>query len=1026
MLPFLTLLAQSDQVETAIKTAEVVAPAGPSGMAMFLVFLKWLSILILPLVIGAVIASFLRMKHLGGRLGWVLLALTLGCYPFVNQMSKGKPIRDLFTLGIDLAGGMNMIFEVDTAAAESEAKKVTPNVMDQMVGAIGRRVNPSGTEEITVRRVGTHKIEVIVPDVDPLSVQAIEDKITKLGSLEFTILANERFHSTLGKEARAMGDDEDDLIKGGRLVAGWRSVALKPDGEPKDIYKFTHGDVIYRDVNRTYESEDGTQKTQKTRQFLVLFEPDNKRVIGRYLVRVDGAQDPNSGGLVVNFTFNQTGGHRFQMLTSKHRPKGDFKHRLGILLDNKLHSAPNLNAIISTSGQIEGNFTQDEINALVDVLNAGALQVPLKSNPRSNIVDPLLGQSVIEKGMTAIKIAGIAVVIFMLIYYLVAGAIANVCLIMNLILVLATMHFIQATFTLPGLAGIVLTIGMAVDANVLIFERIREELHRGSSLRMAIQNGFDRAFTTIVDANLTTLITAVVLFVIGTDQIKGFAVTLFIGIVMSMFTALYFGRMVFEILERKKIIKELKMLRIVKSNTNIDFIGKKNIAKFCSLALIVIGLISLGTRGSENLDIDFTGGSMVSFEFVKEQPLETVREKLEAEFGTAITVEKLSLSEEEKLSGNSKRFRLRTRIQETTNVSKQVHKVFQDQSMALRHITLKDFDIKPFEKDASSTEEEAFALESEITFTTQTEAGEVPREVPLPTMTSYLARELSEMKDDDGALKYGEEDVAASQFELTGLEGSGLEAKRGMTRQYNKFLLKTKGQIEQSDLQTALTTIQQRLDETPFFPEIDTFNSSVAGEMKQQAILAMLISLVAIIGYIWFRFQNITFGFAAVAALVHDVLVVVGMVAAASLLAKSPVGAMLGFTDFKINLPMIAAFLTIIGYSLNDTIVVFDRIREVRGKNPALTEEMVNKSLNQTLSRTLLTSITTFIVVFILYSIGGEGIHGFAFCLVVGVIVGTYSSIYVASPVLLWLMNRPSASPATSRSNRGKTARSAT
>jgi SecD/SecF fusion protein len=202
------------------------------------------------------------------------------------------------------------------------------------------------------------------------------------------------------------------------------------------------------------------------------------------------------------------------------------------------------------------------------------------------------------------------------------------------------------------------------------------------------------------------------------------------------------------------------------------------------------------------------------------------------------------------------------------------------------------------------------------------------------------------------------------------------------------------------------------MEEEPLFEEKNSFDSAVAGETKMAAVGAMLISLAAIVGYLWFRFHGVTFGLAAVVALVHDVLCVLGLVALGAYLSGSSIGNILALEDFKINLPIVAAFLTIIGYSLNDTIVVFDRIREVRGKNPALTDEMVNTSLNQTLSRTLLTSFTTLLVVGILYAIGGEGIHGFAYCLLLGVMVGTYSSIYVASPVLVWLMNRSSGKPA--------------
>jgi SecD/SecF fusion protein len=246
----------------------------------------------------------------------------------------------------------------------------------------------------------------------------------------------------------------------------------------------------------------------------------------------------------------------------------------------------------------------------------------------------------------------------------------------------------------------------------------------------------------------------------------------------------------------------------------------------------------------------------------------------------------------------------------------------------------------------------------------------------------------------------------AALYEVEGLEGSGLEAGVREVRKYSKALVRSTSAVPQEDFEAVLSSMKTTLDTSPLFDEVNTFASAVASEMKQSAVLAIVISLLAIVGYIWFRFQKITFGFAAVVALVHDVLVVLGLVALASYLNGNPLGNALLLNDFRINLPMVAAFLTIVGYSLNDTIVVFDRIREVRGKNPELTAEIVNTSLNQTLSRTLLTSLTTFMVVIILYCIGGEGIHGFAFCLTLGVMVGTYSSIYVASPVLIWLMNR--------------------
>jgi SecD/SecF fusion protein len=249
-------------------------------------------------------------------------------------------------------------------------------------------------------------------------------------------------------------------------------------------------------------------------------------------------------------------------------------------------------------------------------------------------------------------------------------------------------------------------------------------------------------------------------------------------------------------------------------------------------------------------------------------------------------------------------------------------------------------------------------------------------------------------------------DDTASVYSIKGTAGSGLDKGENEVKKFDEFRVDFIPDLDLEEADGVMNDVVETMNNKPLFPERTTFAKSVGGEMRDKALFAMGASLIAIIAYIWFRFQRVTFGIAAVAALLHDVLVVLGLMALASKLNGTAIGGMLGFYDFKINLPMIAAFLTIVGYSLNDTIVIFDRIREVRGKNPALTSEMINTSLNQTLARTLLTSLTTFVVVAILYVFGGEGIHGFAFCLLIGVFVGTYSSIFVASPVLLWLMNR--------------------
>jgi len=442
--------------------------------------------------------------------------------------------------------------------------------------------------------------------------------------------------------------------------------------------------------------------------------------------------------------------------------------------------------------------------------------------------------------------------------------------------------------------------------------------------------------------------------------------------------------------------------------TNWNFVSKKKIAAIVSLVLIAIGMSALIVRGEKNLDIDFTGGTMVTFEF--EEPHETgaVRANLENVFDS-VALERLTFSDEPEGESGT-RFRLRTTMQDgqddeqdevagDTSASNGdtvvgfINRAFEKTEMNLRRVSMDVVRVEPIpekkegEKPAATSSEFAGGHLVDLKFS---------HEVSLVTVTDSLSSEIEKLT------KHKQADTL---FKPQGTGGSGLNNPK--QPRFDEVQLQVRPELSEDDLKKALASLQKTMEVNPLFEEVSTFDSSVAGEMRNKAILAMLASLVAIVAYIWFRFQQITFGLAAVVALVHDVLVVLGMVALASYGATEWGFTALGLQEFKINLPMIAAFLTIVGYSLNDTIVVFDRIREVRGKNPAMTDAIVNTSLNQTLSRTLLTSMTTFFVVMILYAMGGEGIHGFAFCLVLGVIVGTYSSIYVASPVLIWLMNRP-------------------
>lgn len=961
------------------------APAAAAASYGYGLVAVALGVLVLPFVLGTLLANALRMKDFSFRIGLVLFSIALSLSPFVLQVVNGNDWRKALRVGIDLAGGTNLLYQIDVAQAERDGKTVDSATVDKLTAAIGKRLNPSGAEEITIRRIGKDRVEVIIPGADRDVVEQKKRLIVELGTLEFAILANEKDHPAEIAKGRALSDSQDEVRSEGRLTASWRNVAPGQRVEPSDR-------VAMREVQRL--SRAGEQVT--VRQFLVKHDDPDRAVTGKHLVRANPEQDPESGQLVVSFSLNARGTQLFSALTGRYAPDATegFSRRLSILLNGEIHSAPTIQARIPYGRvKIEGNFKKKEIDQLVAVLNAGSLELPLVQTPISEFtISPLLGVDVQQKGITAILVSAVAVFVFMVYYYRVAGLIAVLCLFLNLLIVVGSMAFIEATFTLPGLAGLVLTIGMAVDSNVLIYERIREELERGSNLRRAIKEGFDKALAAIVDSNVTTLITAVILYMIGTDQVRGFAVSLFIGLSASLFAVLYFGHMAFEIIEHQRWVKTLSMKKLF-SLPHVDFLKYRWQAALVSIAVIAAGIGALAYRGKNNLDIDFTGGSMVTFEFTKSQSTPDIRSRLQNQFDTPISLEQLTLSRETGTADAGRRYRMRTMTQDTAVVRDKINAAFANSSLELVRVTMQSSELAAVsvENIGADSDRMIGGLQSKLTL-----SGPLAS----TTIVEYIADELAKIIGTDSRPKY------TTPRNLLTATGQGTPTTTEGGERFAEFLLRSTPEIAGSDLQTALAAAQARLAAEPVYDEINTFDTAVAGETLRSALLAIVASLIVIIVYIWFRFERVYFGYAAVTALVHDALVVIGSIALGALISLTPIGPLLLLEDFKMNMGFVAAVLTIIGYSLNDTIVIFDRLREIKGKSPHITYDMVNMSVNQTLSRTLLTAFTTLLVVAILYIFGGEGIHCFAFSFIIGVIAGTYSTVYIANPVLLWLVQR--------------------
>lgn len=1041
-------------------------------------------IFVAPYVIGIWLANVLRMKDYAWKIAVVLGAVAVAS----GIVWFGWPPQ----YGPDLNGGVIMVYEVD-----SEKLKDDQSVdMAELAGSIRMRLDPSGIKEITVRPYGQMQIEIIVPqassdggDEATREEEArIRNIITDIGSLEFRIVANRR--DSRHQSAIELGDQLPRAIDEVVNIDNKAIAKFVPISE-EEVERFSSPDYVTR-----------TGRDGKTKEILVIV--DRYNVTGEYLNSARPGYDDRMRPSV-NFTFNNVGAHYFNLLTSDNLPDqvGGLERQLAIILDGELFSAPSIQGVISDTGQITGSFTEEEVQHLSSILNAGKLPAALRKEPlSSNRTGPTLGRDTIEKGRIAMGFSLLAVMAIMVIYYRFSGMVSCVVLVSNLVLILALMIMFKAALTLAGIAGLVLGVGMAVDANVLIFERIREELDRGAALRMAIRNGFDRATRTIVDANLTTLITAIVLYVIGTDSVKGFAVTLILGLLMNLFTAVFCARVFFDIAERKRWITKLNMMRLL-DKTEIDFIGISRFAMVGSVLLIALGIAAVAIRGRSLLDIDFTGGVSVQAQFNSTQEIEAVRKTVEqSESLPDVIVSELELENSDE---KGRQFVINTSQQDVGTVESALFELF-GPDLTTNDVTIAELEAIPGDateesNDGPDADEEptssllrgstnalsallnpqagavalggALFLQEENETSTEPAEGESNEDAaPAEDTTSTDDAAPSEdapVTGSDGevaapdSLDAGDEAAEADteaqmqsveeiEADLSRLFPGGSKASITLSRplsfssldsafgevfrgdvRYDLFTPENVGLDESSEqpysnwtvfvamppaeAKQFLDKVTQLVESQPYFPSSNKIGGRVAGGMREQAIVALIASQLFIILYIWIRFQRVIFGLAAVVAVIHDVLITLGIVAL-SLWLAGPLGYLL-IDPFKISLATVAAFLTLVGYSLNDTIVVFDRIREVRGKDPKITSEMINSSINQTLGRTILTSLTTIIVLVILFVRGGTGIHAFTFVMLVGVVVGTYSSMFIASPVLLWLV-KPSLRTATSVPQRAK------
>ncbi|PIE56138.1 MAG: protein translocase subunit SecDF [Desulfobulbus propionicus] len=743
--------------------------------------------------------------------------------PNTNALDTVNAITDkeFPNLNIDVQAEEGSFPRITLALKKEEVEDIRKNSVDQALEIIRNRIDLFGVAEPVIIRQGDNEIVVQLPGVKAERAMGL---IGQTAQLEFKLVAD------------ASGVDLNGLISDAIAAGTWKKGENRRQLNLALQNRLPKGTAIY--FQRTKDPDTGKDiKRPILLENQTLMTGD---MVKNAQVRIGGTfNEP-----YVSLDLTGTGGRVFASITEK-----NVHRQLAIVLDEVVRSAPVIQErILGGSAQITGRFSHEEATDLAIVLRVGALPAPVEIIQNLS-VGASLGKDSIHRGLISGLFGTLMVLVFMVIYYRLSGLIANVSLALNLLFLFAGLAMFNATLTLPGIAGIILSIGMAVDANVLIFERMREEFALGKSVRSGVASGYSKAFWSIVDSQVTTLITALALFLFGTGPIKGFAVTLSLGIIFNLFAVLFCSRLIYDAIPATRSLKKLNFLQLFK-RPNFDFMGFRRIAFSLSAIMAVIGLFAFVQilRGEANLGVDFSGGSLLQYKAQQAFSLDEVRKTFADNGYPGID------------------------LQEVTGENRLIVKI--------------------------KIEEET---------------------------VGHLGEQLTAILDSDLADK--------------------------------GFTLESQSEI----------------------------GSSISSVLRNKAIQAIAISLIGVLFYLAIRF-DFSFGLAAAAATFHDVLVVLGIC---------------WLLNIEITLLIVTALLTLAGYSLNDSVVVFDRIRENMQKFEDLPFfSIINNSINQLLARSIVTSLTTAMTVGALFFFGGSSIHDFSFALLVGLVVGTYSSIFIASPLL--------------------------
>ena len=816
-----------------------------------------------------------RKRNVGSIAIGIVVALCLVAVLPVKEKLKG---------GIDLVGGSSFIVEIQPGKDEEGTPlPVNEGAIEQAKDTLSKRLSNSGLSDNLMQPLGENRLIIEMPGVGPERRDEIRETIETTARLLL----------------KKVHPNSDQIIA--QIEAGTKTL------EP--------GYQVYP-IRRT---DPETGKVIGQDKILL----SRKTIVGGD--KVDLAR-PGNGLGVINVTLSKEGGRRLTNATGSMTIGRD---RMAVVLDDEVLIAPSVNAILGRNFIVEGLDGREEVRTVSNALN-NPLKYPLNILSERNVT-ARYGEEVVRQGVTA-AIAGLALtLLFVIIYYRFAGFVALIGLTVNMLILFGAMAMFGATFTLPGIAGIILTIGVAVDANVLIYERLREEIAGGKSLINAIRAAYEKAFSAIFDANITTLLTAIILLWRASDQMKGFAITLTIGILSSMFAALLVTRVFFFWGSNTGALKKLSFMNLIPAKT-IKFMEMRKPAFMLSSILLIGSLVVMGTKRESSLGIDFLGGSIVNIQLKEGQELSgaTVKESIED-----LPLEKdPTIQLEQPVGAKGDLISIKCA---TNDLEKIETKLRTDIEILGLGEGIVNIQLKEGQELSEATVNKAISdltLEKNPTIQLEQPVGAEGDLISIKCASNDLEKIESKLRSDIGIL--GEINTEKS---------------------YDIAL------------------------------DNETISASLGGEFLKNSFYALGLGLLAVLFYISLRFE-FSFAVGAFAALFHDILICIGVVI---------------MCGTELSLIHVGAFLTIAGYSINDTIVVFDRMRESLRSKRGDVAQVMNLAINATLSRTILTSVTTFVAVLVLWVFGGSALKDFSFAIMIGVVIGTYSSIFIAAPVVyIW------------------------